>query len=349
MSRALVQAKFRGSDADALALFARAPAVRFAAAAPDGAPVLRTLSAVVVDGRLCFHGADDGEKLGLIGCRAVASYDEIVAQIPSYFIHPEHACPASTYYLSALAEGQIARVDDRAQKARILTALMEKFQPEGGYTPITPDDKHYRQMLDHLLVAELVPTRVSAKHKLGQNRSEAQIVRVLEGLWQRGESSDLRAIRLVAEAHPAGPVPAFLRGPEGSRLCVAPDARDAEEVAALLEGQYWTHGFTLARLAAAQMGSQAWVVARDAEGRVLASARAISDGARFGYVLDVIVRPELRGRGFGKALMRLLLVHPRVRGVQSLRLRTRDAQGLYRQLGFEACSFVGEEMTLLRA
>ena len=66
----------------------------------------------------------------------VASADEVVAQVPSYWIHPELACPASTYYLSALAEGTVQRVHDLARKARILNALMERFQPEGGYAPL---------------------------------------------------------------------------------------------------------------------------------------------------------------------------------------------------------------------
>ncbi|MET0344250.1 MAG: GNAT family N-acetyltransferase [Polyangiales bacterium] len=347
--RTAMQASFQAEEAEGWAMFARAPAVRFAGADADGRPVLRTLSAVVLEGRLCVHGADDGQKLGLVGRPVVASYDEIVAQVPSYWVHPELACPASTYYLSVQAEGTLARVDDRAHKARILTAIMERFQPEGGYLPITADAPRYAKVLDMLLVAELAPTRVSCKHKLGQHRTPAQIERILAGLWQRGAPGDLRAMRLVREAHPARPLPALLRGPDDSVLCVAPDHADAREVAAMLEGQYWTEGFTHARMTAAQRGSQAWVVTRDAAGRVLASGRAVSDGARFGYVMDMIVRPELRGRGHGKAIVKLLLAHPAMRGLVAIGLRTRDAQGLYRGFGFDTARPRGEEMVLLRA
>jgi len=338
--RAEKLAKFAESTEAAWALFARAPSIRFAAADDDGAPILRTLSAVPVDGRLCFHGADDGEKLGLVGRPAVASCDEIVALVASYWIHPEHACPASTYYRSALAEGRVERVTDLARKARILTAIMERFQPEGGYAPIDPNDKHYRAIVEGLLVAELMPTRVFAKVKLGQNRSRKQIERVLEGLWKRGAPGDVEAIRAVREAHPERPLPAFLRGPGDVPLCVAPDERDAEEVAALLEGQYWTEGFSLDCMARAQRGSTVWVVARDpASGRAVASARALSDGARFGYVLDVVVAPGFRGRGLGRALMRLLLDHPAMRGLLTVDLRTRDAHGVYEPLGFRTSPF----------
>jgi len=340
---------FRAPEELGWQLFARAPAVRFAAVSPEGMPILRTLNAVVLDGRICFHGGDHGEKLGLVGAHAVASYDEVVAEVPSYWIHPELACPASTYYVSAIAEGRIERSDDLERKARVLSAMMERFQPEGGYDPIRADDKRYAKVLAQLLIAELVPTRVSAKQKLGQHRSVAQLERVLEGLWRRGRAGDLGALRMIREAHPQRPVPAFLRGPLGSVLCVAPDARDAGEVAALLEGQYWTSAFTLERMARAQLGSSAWVVARDpGTQEVLASARAISDHARFGYVLDVIVRPDLRRQGFGRALMELLLDHPVLRGVHALALRTRDAQALYRSLGFTTSTSPGEMMVRLR-
>jgi nitroimidazol reductase NimA-like FMN-containing flavoprotein (pyridoxamine 5'-phosphate oxidase superfamily)/ribosomal protein S18 acetylase RimI-like enzyme len=326
----------RAADEDAWALFRRAPGVRVAAASADGQPVLRTLSAVVVDGALCFHGGDDGEKLGLVGRRALASCEEVVAQVSSTWIHPELACPASTYYLSAFAEGTVRRVDDLEHKARVLNALMERFQPEGGHVPIAVADRRYTRVLEQLLVAELVPERLSAKHKLGQHRSKAQIEAVLAGLWQRGASGDARAIRLVSEAHPERPTPPFLRGPAGSRLCVAPDARDAAEVAQLLRGVYWTEGLSAALMEQAHLGSSAWVVAREADdgGRVLASARAVSDGARFAWILDVIVRAELRGGGLGKAVVKLLLEHPALRSVRCVGLKTRDAQGLYERFGF---------------
>jgi len=343
------QAHFMTDDTAAWALFERAPSVRFAGVDDAGRPVLRTLSAVVLDGALCFHGTDHGEKLGLIDREVIASHDEVMAQIPSYWIHPELACPASTYYASALAEGRVERIDDLAHKARILTALMQRYQPEGGYDEIRPEDKRYAKVLERLLVAELRPRNVSAKLKLGQHRTLSQITRVLEGLWRRGGPGDVRALRSILEAHPARPEPAFLSGPEGSTLCVSPDREDARQVAAMLVGQYWTEGFTLERMANAQLGSAAWVVARDRDTRaVLASARGVSDVARFGYVLDVIVRPDLRGRGYGYAVTERLLDHPAMRDLRAIGLRTRDAHGLYRKFGFANVDHQNTTMGLSR-
>jgi ribosomal protein S18 acetylase RimI-like enzyme len=76
------------------------------------------------------------------------------------------------------------------------------------------------------------------------------------------------------------------------------------------------------------------VGARDGEGALISSARAIADGGKCAWVYDVWVRPDWRRRGLARAVMRLLLEHPAVRGCRLLRLGTRDAQALYAGFGF---------------
>ncbi len=124
--------------AEAVALLERSGVVHLASTTADGAPVLRTVHGVVVRGALAFHGAPAGEKMEVIGREAVVSAEEVVAAIPSYFIDPERACPATTLYRSAQVHGRVERVDDAEEKAEVLSALMHRFQPEGGHVPITP-------------------------------------------------------------------------------------------------------------------------------------------------------------------------------------------------------------------
>ena len=69
-------------------------------------------------------------------------------------------------------------------------------------------------------------------------------------------------------------------------------------------------------------------------GRQIAHARVITDTVAFGYLGDVFVLPEARGRGVGKALMEAVLSHPHVRGLKRFTLVTDDAHGLYEQYGF---------------
>ncbi|MFO0696771.1 MAG: GNAT family N-acetyltransferase [Polyangiales bacterium] len=114
----------------------------------------------------------------------------------------------------------------------------------------------------------------------------------------------------------------------------APTAALAEQAADLLVPTYWNQGEARERIVAAQLGSTVWIVARDASGRVIATARALSDGARHALVLDVVTDPAWRGRGVGLRLMEALLDHPRLREVRCVRLRTRDAMRFYERLGF---------------
>jgi GNAT superfamily N-acetyltransferase len=62
-------------------------------------------------------------------------------------------------------------------------------------------------------------------------------------------------------------------------------------------------------------------------------ARAVSDGVAFAYLADVYVDPAHRGRGLGAALVREIVEG---NGADRFRwmLHTRDAHGLYAELGF---------------
>jgi GNAT superfamily N-acetyltransferase len=86
-----------------------------------------------------------------------------------------------------------------------------------------------------------------------------------------------------------------------------------------------------------------------ASGRQIAFARVITDRAVFGYLSDVFVVPEFRGRGVGKALVRTILEHEDLKGLALFLLRTRDAHGLYADFGFEAVKWPEELMARLTA
>src|SRR4051794_24993814 len=137
---------FAMSRGEAMELLAAAPVVHLATTTPDGAPVLRTLHPVVVDGDVCFHAAAVGEKAQSLGRAAVVSAEEVVASIPSWFVDAERACPATTLYRSVQLHGTLEAVDDRDHKARVLAGLMEKYQREGGYVPIDPAHPRFDEL-----------------------------------------------------------------------------------------------------------------------------------------------------------------------------------------------------------
>jgi hypothetical protein len=56
----------------------------------------------------------------------------------------------------------------------------------------------------------------------------------------------------------------------------------ADEVSALLSDAYWNVGVSRDAIARAHRASSAWVGAIDDDGAIVASARALADGAKWG-------------------------------------------------------------------
>ena len=68
--------------------------------------------------------------------------------------------------------------------------------------------------------------------------------------------------------------------------------------------------------------------------RQIAFARVVTDWATFGWVCDVYVLPEYRGKGIARAMLQAMLDHPELQGLRRWVLATRDAHDLYRRVGF---------------
>jgi nitroimidazol reductase NimA-like FMN-containing flavoprotein (pyridoxamine 5'-phosphate oxidase superfamily)/predicted N-acetyltransferase YhbS len=326
--------EFAMTDSQARSFLREAEVLHLALVRPDGAPVMRTLNAAVTDDWILFHGAPAGEKAQCLGRPAVVQAEEIVCSVPSYFSDPERACPATTYFRSVQVHGTLEKVTDLQLKAEALQGLMERYQPEGKHVRITHDNPLYGNALRGILVFGVRLEHVTGKAKLGQNRPPAEAAGIMDRLWQRGAPGDARAVALMFQHHPESARPARFRGPEGAWLWPTLEARDVPEALELLREQYWTRGVADDALARAQLGASVWLGARDASGRLIATARANSDGARHAYVADVAVAPDWRNRGLGQALMRLLLDHPGVRGAALVRLATADARAFYDRFGF---------------
>lgn len=68
--------------------------------------------------------------------------------------------------------------------------------------------------------------------------------------------------------------------------------------------------------------------------RQVGFARVITDYATFAYLADVFIMEPFRGRGLSKWLMQVIIAHPELQGLRRWMLLTRDAHGLYRQVGY---------------
>lgn len=70
------------------------------------------------------------------------------------------------------------------------------------------------------------------------------------------------------------------------------------------------------------------------DGQQVGYARVVTDRATFGWLCDVYVTREHRGRGLGLALAEAVVNHCEPFVLKRLLLSTLDAHGLYAQLGF---------------
>ena len=121
---------------------------------------------------------------------------------------------------------------------------------------------------------------------------------------------------------------------EDAALEVSTDATrlDLDLIHAFLTGSYWAAGRS--RDSVEKSIGKSLCFGAYVGGKQVAFARVITDEATFAYLADVFVVPEWRGRGISKRLIKAVLDHPGLTGINIL-LRTRDAHDLYKRFGFE--------------
>ena len=71
--------------------------------------------------------------------------------------------------------------------------LLARYQPEGGFRPLTADEPLYRGAVAHIAAIRLDIRERRVKFKLGQNRSPEVRARIVDNLRKRGRPGDARA------------------------------------------------------------------------------------------------------------------------------------------------------------
>lgn len=82
-------------------------------------------------------------------------------------------------------------------------------------------------------------------------------------------------------------------------------------------------------------------------GKLIGFARILTDYAVFAYLMDVFILEEYRNHGLAKELMKSIMNHPDLQGLQRFMLATSDAHKLYEQFGFSVTATPEKIMELV--
>ena len=119
------------------------------------------------------------------------------------------------------------------------------------------------------------------------------------------------------------------------------DEMKLEDIVRLLRMTYWADKRPEETIEKSVRNSDCYGIYTDTTDKLIGFARVISDHATAYYLCDVIIDPEYRGNGLGKALVSHIVSRPEYANQHGF-LFTRDAHGLYEQYGFQVA--VGRSM-----
>jgi nitroimidazol reductase NimA-like FMN-containing flavoprotein (pyridoxamine 5'-phosphate oxidase superfamily) len=169
---------------------------------PDGYPRVVPVDFVTMERVIYFHGATAGEKYEVLvkTPKVTFSADIPYSVIPSYWISPESAGGATRYFKSVLIRGQGLVVSDQAEKCRALQAILDKYQPEGGFVPVTPKESLYHHLLKSTAVFRIDAEQIDIKIKFPKDKPEAFRRMLVAKLTARAQGSDLATAREIEKS-----------------------------------------------------------------------------------------------------------------------------------------------------
>lgn len=142
--------------------------------------------------------------------------------------------------------------------------------------------------------------------------------------------------RVTAGNPPTGPVDFDeLAGSNPLQVIDTLTDDQCRQLHALYQQEWWTRGRSLADTRKCIEDSQIRIGLIDDSGSLQGFARVLTDNVFKAIVFDVIVASNRRGSGLGKALISLVLNHPKLRSVKHVELYCLPKMsGFYEKLGF---------------
>lgn len=114
----------------------------------------------------------------------------------------------------------------------------------------------------------------------------------------------------------------------------------------LNEDSYWAKGISFERVDNSLAHS--FCVGAFINGQQVGFGRVITDYYTFGWLADVFVLPEHRGKGISKKMLTFIFEQEWSGRLRRMMLNTSDAHGLYRQFQFQHLASPGNILEIYR-
>jgi len=160
-----------------------------------GYPQIIPMNFVFLNDVIYMHSHPKGEKIQNFKRNDKVGFevDRELEFLPSYFEDPKNASLADTLYISIVIKGTATLVTNREEKTLALNGLMEKYQPEGGYDPITSE----MRVLDGVAVIKIIPRSLQGKYKIGQHLSLPDRLALAGKIMKKNSPTSKKTLRIM--------------------------------------------------------------------------------------------------------------------------------------------------------
>jgi uncharacterized protein len=158
-------------------------------------PIAGSYYASKVDA-IYMHSHPFGEKLDNIKRNSQVGFevDQYICFLPSYYFHPHDASQADTLYISVVIKGNAIIVEDDAEKANALNALMQKYQMEGKYDLLDPSMRSVQEVA----IIKIAAKEIHGKYKIGQHWAPAYRLKIARNIFEReGKEHSKSILRIM--------------------------------------------------------------------------------------------------------------------------------------------------------
>jgi predicted FMN-binding regulatory protein PaiB len=119
--------------------------------------------------------------------------DEIHGTIPSHWVHPANAMFATAFHRSVIFECSAEISEDPDVLGAQQQRLMEHYQPDGGFKPVSAEHAMYRGAFNQIAALTLTVHERKVKWKLAQNRDRQRREMLIAELRKRARPTDAGA------------------------------------------------------------------------------------------------------------------------------------------------------------